>query len=87
MIDCSTTGEAGLIEATDDEQLDFAIQEQRVLVTSDRDFVRINQQRPNHFGIILLTGDRHFGAVVKDLETLATMSTSLEMCGILMSLA
>ncbi len=85
-IECSTTNEAGLIAASDDKQLDYAIQEQRVLVTHDRDFVRMNTRRPDHFGIVLLTGDRHFGAVIRDLETLAGTGATNDMRGVLMYL-
>ena len=86
LIECSTTNEAGLAAASDDEQLDYAIQERRGLVTHDRDFVRINARRRDHFGIVLLTGNRHFGAVIKDLEIFAGISATDDMRGVLMYL-
>jgi predicted nuclease of predicted toxin-antitoxin system len=85
-IECSTTNEAGLVAASDDEQLNYATREQRVLVTHDRDFVRVHARRPDHFGIVLLTGNRHFGAVIKDLEVFAGISAIDDMRGVLMYL-
>ncbi len=39
-VDVRTTGEAGLIGASDEQQLAFATEEGRVLCTNDDDFLR-----------------------------------------------
>jgi predicted nuclease of predicted toxin-antitoxin system len=39
-VDVTTTPEAGLLNATDDEQLAFARPRDRVIFTQDRDFLR-----------------------------------------------
>jgi predicted nuclease of predicted toxin-antitoxin system len=51
-IDVLTTPAAGNIEAKDHEQLAFALAEERVLVTQDRDFLRLDSQGIEHSGIV-----------------------------------
>src|SRR4051794_33151369 len=41
-IDVTTTAEAALISATDEEQIAYALAEGRVVFTQDQDFLRIN---------------------------------------------
>jgi predicted nuclease of predicted toxin-antitoxin system len=41
-IDVTTTPEAGLISATDEVQAAYALAECRVIITQDRDFLRLN---------------------------------------------
>src|SRR5688572_1610854 len=50
-IDVTTSTEAGLRGATDDEQLAHSIQAGRVLVTHDKDFLRIAAINVRHAGI------------------------------------
>jgi hypothetical protein len=50
-IDVSTSHEAGLIGAGDDEHLDFALTESRVIVTHDRHFPRLHASGQKHAGI------------------------------------
>ena len=50
-IDCTTTREVGLRGASDVEQLAFAISQQRILVTTDEDFLAIAPRQP-HVGIL-----------------------------------
>jgi predicted nuclease of predicted toxin-antitoxin system len=40
-VDVTTTAEAGLLHASDDVQLAFAVAQGRVIVTQDTDFLRI----------------------------------------------
>jgi len=57
-IDVVTARDAGLIRASDDEQLDHAISLQRVLCTFNvRDFNRIHRER-------ISTGRHHHGVIV-----------------------
>lgn len=51
-IDVLTIVEAALLGAADEELVAFVGQEQRVLVTQDRDFLRIAALVPNHPGIV-----------------------------------
>lgn len=50
-VDVTTTAEAGLQDAGDPEQLDFAHRERRVLITHDRDFLVLDSQGVPHAGI------------------------------------
>ena len=51
-IDVTTTASAMLIGASDEKQLAFASNQQRVVVTHDRDFLRLNNAGVAHVGIV-----------------------------------
>lgn len=68
--DCTTTQEAQLLGASDDDQLEFAIREGRVIITEDQDFLRLASARHDHAGIIFWTMRRHFGQLIKDIDAL-----------------
>ena len=56
--DVLTVQEAGNASLSDDNVLEFAINQNRAVLTLDRrDFKRLHQQKTNHFGIILCTDD------------------------------
>jgi predicted nuclease of predicted toxin-antitoxin system len=79
LIEVSTTPEAGLIGATDDEQLQYAIAHQRVLVTRDHDFYTLSATVEQHFGIVFARqGRRMIGPTVRGLANLHRTSTSEE---------
>jgi predicted nuclease of predicted toxin-antitoxin system len=50
-IDVTTSSDAGLIGAADEYQLAFALREQRVIVTHDRDLLRLHSIGVEHAGI------------------------------------
>jgi len=50
-VEVTTSGEMDLLTATDDDQLTFATSQQRVLVTHDRDFLRLTHHVEEHTGI------------------------------------
>ena len=50
-IDVTTTPEAGLIGATDEQQVAYALPAGRVLFTSDRDYLRLHARGEPHAGI------------------------------------
>lgn len=50
-VDLTTTPEAGLSRASDEDQLRFAISEGRVIVTHDADFLRMDAAGAGHSGI------------------------------------
>lgn len=50
-IDVTTTLEAGLTSAGDEEQLAYALRESRVLLTHDRDFLALAAKGIPHAGI------------------------------------
>jgi predicted nuclease of predicted toxin-antitoxin system len=51
-IDVTTTPEANLCEASDEKQLEFALTEQRVIVSHDTDMLKLHASGVNHGGII-----------------------------------
>lgn len=53
-INITTTSEAGLIGALDEQQIAFALSENRILITHDDDFVVLHRQGIRHAGICLL---------------------------------
>lgn len=62
-VDVTTTREAGLIAADDEEQLKFAKSEGRVVVTHDDDFLRV---QIDHTGIVYCgQGRRAIGEIIQ----------------------
>jgi predicted nuclease of predicted toxin-antitoxin system len=67
-IDVTTTADAGLLDATDEDHLAFALREDRVIFTQDRDFLRIAARGDRRAGIIYAAqGSRTIGEVVRFL--------------------
>jgi predicted nuclease of predicted toxin-antitoxin system len=50
-IDVSTTPEENLIAKLDEEQLNFAVSQKRVIFTQDTDFLRLHHREISHYGI------------------------------------
>jgi hypothetical protein len=50
-IDVTTTTDAGLLRAPDEEQVAYGIQSERVIFTQDKDFLRIHATGTPHAGI------------------------------------
>lgn len=51
-IDVTTSQSAGLLSAPDKDHVAFALEEQRVIFTNDRDFLRIHSRGGAHCGIV-----------------------------------
>lgn len=83
LLDCTTTSEVGLCGASDDEQLAFAMREKRVIVTADKDFLRIASRRSDHCGIAFCHRDQHFGHLIRQLEIMASSVSQEEMQGVI----
>jgi predicted nuclease of predicted toxin-antitoxin system len=67
-VDITTTPEAGLLNATDDEQIAFCQAEGRVLFTQDRDFLRLHATGIGHPGIVYCDKDmRSIGEIIQGL--------------------
>lgn len=81
-IDVTTTIEAGLRSATDDEQLDYARREGRVLVTHDPDFLRLAARRSDHQGIAYChKASRFLGEIIRSLILVHEVLTPRAMSG------
>ncbi len=67
-IDVTTTTDAGLLSAPDDDHLAYAKRERRVIVTNDTDFLASAAVDPTHCGIAFYAqGKRSFGEVIRHL--------------------
>jgi predicted nuclease of predicted toxin-antitoxin system len=75
--DVLTVQESGKAGRSDPEVLEFAIAQERAMLTQNRrDFKRLHRLRPDHTGIILCTDDRD-GARLADRihQTIVTEAT------------
>jgi len=67
-IDVTRTSEAGLLGASDEEHIDFAQEENRVIFTQNRDFLRLHHAGVNHIGIAYCArGTRPIGEIIDSL--------------------
>ena len=81
-IDVTTTLEAGLISASDEQQLSFAYSQQRVIFTQDRDFLELHYSGLNHSGIVYcIKGSRSTGEILRGLILIWEVLTPEEMRG------
>lgn len=70
-IEVTTTTDARLLGAIDEEHAAFARSENRVVFTQDRDFLRINAARVPHAGIAYCEKDtRSIGDIISGLVVL-----------------
>jgi predicted nuclease of predicted toxin-antitoxin system len=80
-IDVSTAVEAGLLSAPDNAHLEFALRENRVIVTGDADFLRLHRHRNQHAGIVYLPHHRTVGEMVHYLQLPRDCLSAEEMTG------
>ncbi|WP_026098366.1 DUF5615 family PIN-like protein [Kamptonema formosum] len=67
-VDVTATSEAGLIAASDEVQLEFALSQKRVIFTQDDDFLRLHQAGANHAGIAYcIKESRSTGEIIRGL--------------------
>ena len=79
-IDVTTTVEAGLRTLSDDSQMAFVRQEQRVLVTSDAGFLARNAAGEEHFGLVYFPpASRSIGDIITFLVLLHEILSPAEM--------
>jgi predicted nuclease of predicted toxin-antitoxin system len=70
-IDVTTTAEASLLGSDDLEQIAFAAEDKRVIVSNDRDFLRLHDQGVEHPGIVYChQQSRSIGEMIRTLELL-----------------
>ncbi len=81
-IDVTTTAEAGLVRASDEEQLAYAALKGRVIVTRDADFLRLDAAGAVHAGIIYCGPQaRSLGELVRLVVLLWELLEPAEMRG------
>ena len=66
-VDVLTTYEAGMLGASDEEQLAFAQRENRVIFTQDEDFLRLDATGVEHVGIAYTEQGSSFGDIIRGL--------------------
>jgi uncharacterized protein with PIN domain len=81
-IDVTTTADAGLLSAPDEDHLAFAKGERRVIVTQDADFLRNADRDPTNFGVVYHPqGKRTFGEIIRHLTLMHDVMVEDEMRG------
>ena len=81
-IDLTTTKDAGLIGASDVEQLDYARREGRVIFSEDADFLILAAQTAQHAGIAYpRKGTRSIRQIIDQLELIHGVMTAEDMQG------
>jgi predicted nuclease of predicted toxin-antitoxin system len=81
-IDVLTASEAGLLHTPDAEILVRSRAAGRVVVTQDRDYLRLHQQQHAHAGIVYCDqGTRSIGQMVTALTLIYEVLTTEEMVG------
>jgi hypothetical protein len=81
-VNVTTANEVGLIGATDDQHVAFALPECRVIVSHDSDFLRLDHEGVVHAGIAYCAPrQRTIGQIVNRLTDLWRSRTAEEMSG------
>lgn len=81
-IDVTTAAEAGLLEATDDEHLAYALANERVIFCCDDDFLRLAASDADHAGVAYChQRERTIGQMVHGLVALWRDTSAEEMKG------
>jgi len=81
-INVTTTVDAALLSAPDEEHITFAKREGRVVDTQDTDFLRVAKTAPTHFGVVYYPqGKRSFGQVIRHLALIHDVMGEDEMRG------
>jgi hypothetical protein len=81
-IDCTTTTDAGLLQAEDEAHIQFCLREQRVIVTNDPDFLVLAHARIQHAGIAYTAREkRSIGYIIRHLCLMSDCLDSAEMVG------
>lgn len=78
-IEVKTAQDSGLLGAEDEEHLDFAVSEQRAVVTQDADFLRAARAGVTHLGIVYAPMGIPVGVMVNDLTLICHCSDPNEM--------
>jgi predicted nuclease of predicted toxin-antitoxin system len=81
-VDVTTTVEAGLRTATDQQQMAYAVRERRVLITHDADFLRLTAYHEDHPGIAFCDrSKRSVGDIIRSLLLIYEVLAPEEMVG------
>ena len=81
--DCTTSRDAGLLHASDEQQWEFAVRQNRIMITGDQDFLRMAAVDCDHPGIIYWTrrSSVPFRHLVRAIDALCYEKSSEELRG------
>lgn len=80
-VDVLTLPEAGMLGATDEQHLDFAFREGRVIFTQDDDFLRLAAKGVRHAGLVYAPQPTPIGTIVHGLMRIFHVLTAEDMVG------
>ena len=80
-VDVRTIVGEGLLGESDEVLFAFAREQRLVIVTQDRDFLRLAAQQPDHAGVAYAPQGRPLGEMIRLLDLLAQVSDAEEMAG------
>ena len=81
-VDVTTSQDSDLLQARDEEQLEWSAKHGRVMFTCDDDFLRLSSQGKEHCGIVYCHQDKYsIGQTIDALTTLWREKTPEEMVG------
>jgi predicted nuclease of predicted toxin-antitoxin system len=81
-VDATTSADALLLEATDEAHLLFALEQGRVIVTHDDDFLKLASRGAAHSGIAFCHAEAHsIGEIVRYLNLMAECLLPEDMAG------
>jgi len=78
-VDVLTCQESNMLSASDEEQLAFATENNRVIFSHDADFLRIHASGTPHAGIVYTADRRDVGEIIRNLKLIHDILDSTEM--------
>lgn len=80
-VDVLTVPEAGMLEASDEEHLAFALREERVVFTQDADFLKLSAEGRPHCGIVYAPQGMPVGDIIRGLKLIHDLLEAEDMHG------
>ncbi len=78
-VDVLTAQEAGMLGAPDEDHLQLAISQQRVILTQDTDFLRMHKSGIRHLGIVYAHQSTSIGRMIQGMLLISQAMTEEEM--------
>lgn len=78
-VDMLTCQESDMLSTTDEEQLAYATQNDRVVFTHDTDFLKIHAKGTEHAGIVYTSNQKDVGENIRNLKLIHDVMDAEEM--------